>query len=332
VNPFLVDAEAGLRDFLDSVRRSTRGAGIAMRSREEHTLPRPLWFGLAELGVLGLAAPDGDAGWLAAAYHELGAVLCPGPLAATAMALQLLPAAEAALVRSGELLASVGSDGVYPWGLDAGVLIAMHDDAASLIDASAPRLAMATLAREPWARVDGAPLHAFTGGRRAAGFGDLAVSALVLGASSRLLEMSAEHAAARRQFGRPIGTFQAVAFPLAEAHVALHNAGCLARAAAQALVSGHDARALCAGARTVTDAAAIEVARTAHQVHGATGFTEESPVAAYSTRIRQWTLLPPSGESRRAALLAGLGQQDEQDQQSVDQAVAWSGDTRRMSQ
>jgi alkylation response protein AidB-like acyl-CoA dehydrogenase len=331
VNPFLVNTGADLRDFLDSVRRCARGAGISTRSRDEQSLPRPLWFGLAELGVLGLAAPDGDATWLAAAYHELGAVLCPGPLAATAVVLQVLPAAEAALVRSGELLASVGSDGVFPWGLDAGVLIAMEDDAVSRVDPGAPRKPMMTLAREPWARIDAAPLHPMSGARRAAAYGDLAVTALVLGASSRLLEMSAEHAAARRQFGRPIGSFQAVAFPLAQAHIALHNAGCLARAAAQALAAGHDGRALCASARMTTDAAALEVARVAHQVHGATGFTEESPVAAYSTRIRQWTLLPPSVESRRAALLAGFQQQDER---VVDRAhrLVRVGDTRRSSQ
>jgi alkylation response protein AidB-like acyl-CoA dehydrogenase len=146
-----------------------------------------------------------------------------------------------------------------------------------------------------------------SGGRRAAAAGDLAVSALLLGAAARLVEMSAEHTRTRQQFGRAIGSFQAVAFPLAAGHAALHNAGCLAEAAAQSIDAGHDARALCAGARTVAVAAALEVARVAHQVHGASGFTEESPVGAYSAHIRQWTLLPPSPAAGRAALLAGIG-------------------------
>jgi alkylation response protein AidB-like acyl-CoA dehydrogenase len=134
--------------------------------------------------------------------------------------------------------------------------------------------------------------------------------------------MSAEHARTRQQFGRAIGSFQAVAFPLAAAHAALHNAGCLADAAAQAIDNGYDARALCAGARTVAAAAALEVARVAHQVHGATGFTEESPVGAYTAHIRQWTLLPPSPAAGRAALLAGIGAGDGAPDFDADRAPA----------
>jgi hypothetical protein len=201
----------------------------------------------------------------------------------------------------------VGSDELFAWGCDADVLIGTAGDAAWLVDPAAPRVAFGTLGREPWARIDPRPLRALDGGLRAAAVGDLAVSALLLGAAGRLLEMAADHARTRMQFGRAIGSFQAVAFPLASCHVALHNAGCLAQVAADALDTDADARGLCAAARTVTAAAALDVARAAHQAHGATGFTEESPVGAYSTRIRQWTLLPPSPDGGRTALLAGIG-------------------------
>jgi alkylation response protein AidB-like acyl-CoA dehydrogenase len=306
----MLAAPPDLRDFVGSVRRCCDAAGITRRSRDEQQLPRGLWRQLGELGVLGLGTGEGEAAWLAAVFAELGAQLCPGPLAATVMALQLLPLDDAAAVRSGELIVAVGDGAVFPWGMDADVLVGIAADAAWLVDPASPRHPMATLGREPWARVEAAPLQALVGGRTAASTGDLAVASLLLGAAQRLVEMSAEHARTRHQFGSAIGGFQAVAFPLAAVHAALHNASSLLRAAARMVDGGGDARAVCAAARTVAAEAALEAARAAHQVHGATGFTEESPVAAYSTRIRQWTLLPLDGASRRAALLAGIGAHD----------------------
>jgi alkylation response protein AidB-like acyl-CoA dehydrogenase len=311
VNLAATAASAELRDFVESVRRLCAAElGAPPPSREERVLSRGLWRRLGELGVLGLGEADGEASWMVAAYQELGAALCPGPLAATAMASRLLSASapeELAALRSGDRVVAVGAGGVFPWGVDADLLIGTAGDAAWLVAPDAPRSAMHTLGREPWARVDPWPVRALSGGRRAAAVGDLAVSALLLGAAGRLVEMSAEHARTRQQFGRAIGSFQAVSFPLAAGYAALHNAGCLADSAAQAIDASHDARALCAGARTVAAAAALEVARVAHQVHGASGFTEESPVGAYSAHIRQWTLLPPSPAAGRAALLAGIG-------------------------
>lgn len=303
----LATAPPDLRDFVDSVRRLCDSANAGMRSRDEQSLPRDLWRRLGDLGVLGLGSGDAEATWLATVFVELGARLCPGPLAATAMALRLLPLDDAAAVRSGERVVAAGADGVFPWGMDADVLIGVSADAAWLVDPAAPRRPMATLGREPWARVDSPPLQALVGGRGAASTGDLAVAALLLGAAQRLVDLSAEHARTRNQFGRAIGAFQGVAFPLAAVHAALHSAAALVRTAARSLDGGGDSRAVCAAARTVVAEAALDAARVAHQVHGATGFTEDSPVAAYSTRIRQWTLLPPDAASRRAALLADAG-------------------------
>jgi alkylation response protein AidB-like acyl-CoA dehydrogenase len=297
----------GLRDFVESVRRCCAAElGGPGRSRDDVSLPLPLWRRLGELGVLGLGGGDGEAAWMLAAYRELGAALCPGPLVAAAMAPVLLPEM-ASTLGAGEAVPAVGAGGVFPWGVDASVLIGTAGDAAWLVDPAAPRAPLRTLGREPWARIDPWPLRALGHGRRAASLGDLAVSALLLGAASHLLDMSAEHARTRRQFGRAIGGFQAVAFPLAAGHVALHNASCLAAAAAESLDAGEDARALCAGARLVTARAALDVAAVAHQVHGAGGFSEESPVGVYSTRIRQWTLLPPAPDGGRTALLDAIG-------------------------
>lgn len=306
-----VAAPAELRDFVESVRRCcAAGLGAPPRSRDEQSLPRPLWRRLGELGVLGLGAGEGEAAWMVAAYRALGSALCPGPLAATAMSAALLTDQSVLQrVRAGDLVVSVGQGGLFPWGLDADLLITTTGDGAWLVDGALARRPMQTLAREPWARIDlaGTRRRPLPGARRAAPIADVAVASLLLGAATTLVEMSAEHARTRQQFGRAIGSFQAVAFAIAAGHAALHNAACLVDAAAQALDSGAEVRALCAGARALASSASLHVARTAHQVHGAMGFTEESPVGAYSTRIRQWSLLPPSPAAGEAALLASIG-------------------------
>ncbi len=325
MNQLATAAPPELRDFVDGVRRLCAAElGTAPRSRDEVVLPRTLWRRLGELGVLGLGGGEGEASWMLAVYRELGAALCPGPLVATAMApLLLTDRSVLAAVRSGEAVVSVGAEGLFPWGADADVLISATETSFWLVSeaAATPRRRVETLGREPWARIDATghavSAHPLPAAAAATAIGHLAVAALLLGAASRLLDLAAEHARTRQQFGRAIGGFQGVAFPLAAGHVGLHNAGCLAQSAAEALDNrgatggGADADGaavqLCAGARAVASAAALEVARTAHQVHGAMGFTEESPVGAHSTRLRQWTLLPPLATTGEAALLDSIG-------------------------
>jgi alkylation response protein AidB-like acyl-CoA dehydrogenase len=307
------DGEPELRSFTDSLRAFCAGrTDIVKRSRTELEFPRPLWLGLAELGVLGLGAADsGGAVWMAAAMEELGSALCPGPLPATMMIAPLLGREDAAAVSSGGAVASVGMDGTYPWGMPATLLVTMRGDEAWQVDAAAPRTAVHTLGREPWARIDAEPFARLENGCAAASLGDLAVAAYLLGVATRLVSMGADHARVREQFGKPIGSFQAVAFPLAACWAALHAAGALVRAAAESLDSDTAARTQAAAARTVVDAVATRTARVVHQVHGGSGFAEESPVAAYSARIRQWSLLPPGDEARRGALLRSIDAEEQ---------------------
>ena len=67
---------------------------------------------------------------------------------------------------------------------------------------------------------------------------DLSLAAYIAAAARRLLEKTAEHARARKQFGRAIGEFQAVAHPLADCVIALDSAATLARGAAWKLDAG----------------------------------------------------------------------------------------------
>jgi acyl-CoA dehydrogenase len=124
--------------------------------------------------------------------------------------------------------------------------------------------------------------------RRAA----LARALLLAGAAGRALARSVQYAGERVQFGRPIGKFQAVQqqLALAAAEVAAGRAAVDAatRIAAANDVSGPDAGFAIAVAKARTSEAAGAVARIAHQVHGAIGFTLEHDLRLATTRLWAW--------------------------------------------
>ena len=123
--------------------------------------------------------------------------------------------------------------------------------------------------------------------------------------AERLLDEAAEHARTREQFGRPIGDFQAVAHPLADAWISLTSARALVRAAAEPVdrARGH-AGAEVGAARLSAERAALRASRVAHQTLGALGITVEGPLFHISRRVRQLALAPPgtAGHAREAVL------------------------------
>jgi alkylation response protein AidB-like acyl-CoA dehydrogenase len=276
----------------------------------ENRFPTELWAELAELGVLALLTPEGDGGAveLVAACESLGRAVFPGPLAATFLATRLLPEAERQKVASGGAIVSVGSDGLMPWAPHADVFIELAGGRAWLARASGPVEAVETLGGEPWGRVrlertgDLGPIA------DAVCVHDIALSAYVAAAGRRLVEDTAAHARDRKQFGRAIGEFQAVAHPLADCVIALDAAATLARGAAWRLDSGEPggARSLASAARLASVRAGVETAHTCHQLFGAVGITLEGPVFHVARRIRQLASQPPGDGGARATLLADL--------------------------
>ena len=111
--------------------------------------------------------------------------------------------------------------------------------------------------------------------------GALAVSAQLLGAGSALLERSVDYAEQRTQFGKPIGSFQAVKHLLADVHVGLEFARPLLFGAALGL-EPRDVSA----AKVACGEAAYRAARAALQVHGAIGYTAEYDLSLLLTRVR----------------------------------------------
>ena len=142
---------------------------------------------------------------------------------------------------------------------------------------------------------------------RAISYGTLASAAQLLGAGRALLEATTSYARQREQFGRPIGAFQAVKHALADVLIGLEFARPLLYAAAIAL--GNDAPVAArdiSAARVACADAALRAGRTALQVHGAIGYTQECDLSLWLAKVRALAATWGSQAEHRAVVLAAL--------------------------
>ncbi len=113
------------------------------------------------------------------------------------------------------------------------------------------------------------------------------LSAEQVGACERVLEIATEYACTREQFGRPIGSFQAIKHRCADALVALEFARSASQAALQALDSDSgDAGWLASMAKAVCSEALRDAAHANVQIHGGVGYTWENSAGLYLKRAR----------------------------------------------
>ena len=131
--------------------------------------------------------------------------------------------------------------------------------------------------------------------------GSLLTAALQLGHAAATLDLAVAYAKERHQFGKPIGSFQAIKHICADmlvrgevARNAVQAAACLvddeevttAEAAASGMTPDDLVRRAVMGAKLLADEAAIANARAAIQVHGGMGFTWEVPLHLHLKRSR----------------------------------------------
>ncbi|ADT97125.1 acyl-CoA dehydrogenase family protein [Mycolicibacterium gilvum] len=122
-----------------------------------------------------------------------------------------------------------------------------------------------------------------------------------VGAAQHLLDLSVDYAKNRLQFGRPIGSFQAVKHRLADDLVAVEHARSTAYHAVWALSDGSDDPALAVSiAQATTSAAFVRVATDTIQVHGGIGFTWEHQAHLYYKRAYTDAALLGGAEEHRA--------------------------------
>jgi len=272
------------------------------------------WAKLAELGVLGLLVPDHHGGLglneidLVLLLEEIGRVALPEPVMETAaVAVALLretPLAKKWLpqVAAGEAILTVGHP-CNPFVTDAHVadlLLLPHGDALHAV----PR-DLATAVRQPCNdpsrrlfRVDWTPSRETRVAQgpdaqrlldaaldRAA----LAVAAQQLGGAQQMLDMGVRYAIERQQFGKPIGSYQAVKHLLANVAVRLEFARPVVYRAAFSVAHDLPTRAVDAShAKLAASQAALLAAKTVHQVHGAIGYTWECDLHIWMKRA--WAL------------------------------------------
>ena len=112
-------------------------------------------------------------------------------------------------------------------------------------------------------------------------------AAQMAGAMARMLEMTLRYAGERKQFGKPLGKFQAIQQQLAVMAEQVISAQVAARSA---FCGTQFDQARVAAAKCRTNEAAELVCAIAHAVHGAIGVTEEFDLQLYSRRLKQWQL------------------------------------------
>jgi acyl-CoA dehydrogenase len=113
--------------------------------------------------------------------------------------------------------------------------------------------------------------------------GALTRIALMAGALDRVYEIAVRHASERRQFGRPIASFQAVQQHL----VNIAQQVALAGVAAEATARRAGGFEIAAG-KLLANRAALSAGRSAHQVLGARGTTREHPLGQLTCRLWAW--------------------------------------------
>jgi alkylation response protein AidB-like acyl-CoA dehydrogenase len=267
-----------------------------------------IWHSLAELGVTALTVPSGYGGLdahpavLVLACEEIGHHAIPGPVAETLAATpQLLAGAPGPdhgdylnQLADGALIATVAAPPVVKYAADgemAGLLLLVEPAAGRIFTG---RPARTTRSVDPARTItevvadrllaDGAAVTAAAA--RAIDFGALATAAQLLGAGRAMLELTARHARDRVQFGRPIGSFQAVKHQLADVLIGLEFARPLLFAAAVALADASPTASRDVSAARVACAyVAHRAARVGLQVHGAIGYTAEHDVGVWLTKI-----------------------------------------------
>ncbi len=126
--------------------------------------------------------------------------------------------------------------------------------------------------------------------------GAVATAAELLGVARQLLETAVAYAKTRQQFGKPIGSFQAIKHHLVDAHIALEMAAPAVYRAAHSLARRDADRSVHASmAKALASEAALLTARKALQCHGAIGYAFENDLHLWMKRA--WALAPAWGDA-----------------------------------
>jgi alkylation response protein AidB-like acyl-CoA dehydrogenase len=139
--------------------------------------------------------------------------------------------------------------------------------------------------------------------------GAAVIAAEELGLAQRCLDMTVAYVKERRQFARPVGSFQGLKHRLADIWTEVTQARAASRYAADCLATGDpDARVAVALAKSYCSETAVHAAQECVQMHGGIGFTWEHPAHLYLKRAKANSIGFGTPAAHRATLatLAGL--------------------------
>lgn len=272
-----------------------------------------LWRKLGDMGVLGLLVPEAQGGMGAnlvdavLLFQELGRAGVPGPvLEHMAIGAPSLADAHPGVV-DGSTVATAWVDD-SPYVAHAGVahVIVRDDDALTGFTAT------------DVAGIDGGRrLFTVTGGdsselshRRPPGdVMALAVAAFLVGLGERMIDIAADYARQREQFGKPIGSFQAVKHLMSDALLKVEFAKAPTYRAAWSLANDEPtAPRDVSMAKALASEAAYRASRSSMQVLGGIGYTWEADLQLYMKK--SWALMRAYGDAvhhRRRVAASVLG-------------------------
>ena len=323
-------------------KRDARGAARALLEAPAEELPA-FWKDLCDLGWQGLHLPEehGGSGYtleeLVVVVEELGRLVAPGPFVPTVIASAVIAAAgddatkktllpgfadgttAAGIALTGSVTVSGGSASgsavVLGGGLAQLLVLPAGDDAVVVevgapASPSTPRRTSTRPAAPSRVTLDGAPATVLPGGAAALrDLGRVILAAEAVGVAREATEMGAAYAKERLQFGRVIGTYQAVKHHCANMAVATELATSAVWDAARAAATGGDQLAYAAAvAATLAAPAADLCANLSTQVHGGIAITWEHDAHLYMRRATTLlTLLDADAAARDLTALTRDG-------------------------
>jgi alkylation response protein AidB-like acyl-CoA dehydrogenase len=272
----LSDDQQALLDAVDTL--LTRHAGAARARAMTGAHDDTVLGALVDAGFLDIAT-DPEAGPLAAALVTESAArhLAAANVGARGLvAAQLMSDAPAKVA-----LAVAGQRAPVRFGGDADAIFVLDGDDVRVVEPTATE-AVESGYIYPFARVDLTGGTMLPGrGRELARWWRIAIASELAGLLPPALDLTVSYLAARHQFGKPIGSLQAVQHRLAEAHVWVESTRWSARSAAW-----HGTDQAAAAAATYAAMAARVVAFDCHQLHGAISFTAEYDLHLWTLRAQ----------------------------------------------
>jgi alkylation response protein AidB-like acyl-CoA dehydrogenase len=268
---------------------------------------KALWQAMVDQGWTGVEVDEARGGLglgfveVAVLAEQVGRHTAPAPFLPTVLALSALARADVPVAeRWVEPLLNGDAIGCIAFGTDMPVVAAPIADVAVVVDGgevwvielggNRPKAepAMDQTQALGWLILDKGGATQ-VGGADAAGAlldrGATALSAELLGGAARVLEMASDYAKERVQFGKPIGSFQAVKHRCADMLVDVEGMRSVAYYAAWAIGAAHpDAPIAASTAKTWCSDAAKRVMASGLQVHGGIGFTWEHDLHLYLKR------------------------------------------------